>query len=96
MTAYALAVVLGICSLPSVTNILTWKEFAFVQSKLGWLCLCFGVAHDVLKGWSGLNVVDCHFFFKGTMVIRNLNQNYISKRLLTCNVVLLILSVLIF
>merc|ERR1712193_245264 len=36
VSAYALAVLLGITSLPSVTNVLTWKEFAFVQSKLGW------------------------------------------------------------
>ncbi len=39
VTAFALAVVLGITSLPSVTASLTWKEFAFVQSKLGWVRL---------------------------------------------------------
>merc|ERR1711973_428185 len=49
--AYALAVLLGITSLPSVTNVLTWKEFGFVQSKLGWLCLLFACAHDIAYGW---------------------------------------------
>jgi len=49
--AYALAILLGITSLPSVTNVLTWKEFGFVQSKLGWLCLLFACAHDISYGW---------------------------------------------
>merc|ERR1712241_27594 len=51
VSAYALAVLLGITSLPSVTNVLTWKEFAFVQSKLGWLCLILACAHDMFYGW---------------------------------------------
>ena len=75
MTAYALAVVLGICSLPSVTNILTWKEFAFVQSKLGWLCLCFGVAHDVLKGWSEKYVKSVGNFERN---IKDYTEEYLS------------------
>ena len=33
------AILLGITSLPSVSASLSWKEFAFVQSNLGWLCL---------------------------------------------------------
>jgi len=51
VTAYFLAVLLGITSLPSVTNVLTWKEFGFVQSKLGWTCLFFACAHDMFYGW---------------------------------------------
>ena len=66
--AFTLAVLLGITSLPSVTNILTWKEFSFVQSKMGWLCLCFGTAHDLLNGWPGLTSVSCHFFLHGGQV----------------------------
>ena len=70
VTAFALAIILGITSLPSVTNILTWKEFAFVQSKLGWICLCFGTAHTLLLGWGpGLLSVRCHFFLHGANVI---------------------------
>jgi len=58
--AYALAVLLGITSLPSVTNILTWKEFAFVQSKLGWTCLIFACAHDMFYGWPYMPYPSCH------------------------------------
>ncbi len=57
---FALAVVLGITSLPSVTASLTWKEFAFVQSKLGWLCLLLACAHNLLYGWPYLNGPSCH------------------------------------
>ena len=55
VTAYAFAVLLGITSLPSVTNVLTWKEFAFVQSKLGWFCLIMACIHDMAYGWPYLN-----------------------------------------
>ena len=58
--AYALAVLLGITSLPSVTNVLTWKEFAFVQSKLGWTCLIFACAHDMFYGWPYMWSPSCH------------------------------------
>ena len=51
ITAFAIAIILGITSLPSVTKALTWKEFAFVQSKLGWFCLLLGWAHDFSYGW---------------------------------------------
>jgi len=57
--AYALAVLLGITSLPSVTNVLTWKEFAFVQSKLGWTCLIFACAHDMFYGWPYIHAPSC-------------------------------------
>jgi hypothetical protein len=65
---FGLAIILGITSLPSVTDVLTWKEFAFVQSKMGWLCLVFGTAHDLLLGWDDILEVECGFFLKGTMV----------------------------
>merc|ERR1711971_208669 len=58
--AFALAVLLGITSLPSVTNVLTWKEFGFVQSKLGWLCLLFACAHDIAYGWPYMWAPSCH------------------------------------
>ena len=50
MVSFAFAVVLGITSLPSVTASMTWKEFAFVQSKLGWVCMLFAVVHDICYG----------------------------------------------
>merc|ERR1719273_1042206 len=58
--SFALAVLLGITSLPSVTNVLTWKEFGFVQSKLGWLCLLFACAHDIAYGWPYMLSPSCH------------------------------------
>ena len=58
--AYALAIVLGITSLPSVTNVLTWKEFGFVQSKLGWICLLFACAHDMFYGWPYIGSPSCY------------------------------------
>ena len=58
--SYALAVLLGITSLPSVTNVLTWKEFAFVQSKLGWICMIFACAHDMFYGWPYINGPSCN------------------------------------
>merc|ERR1711997_1001037 len=58
--SFALAVLLGITSLPSVTNVLTWKEFGFVQSKLGWLCLLFACAHDIAYGWPYMWAPSCH------------------------------------
>merc|ERR1711997_101874 len=58
--SYALAVLLGITSLPSVTNVLTWKEFAFVQTKLGWSCLIFAVAHDIFYGLPYLDSPSCY------------------------------------
>ena len=66
-----MATLLGITSLPSVTDVLTWKEFAFVQSKLGWLCLCFGTAHDLFMGFRYIFIeppILCGFFFTATTV----------------------------
>ena len=58
--AYALSVLLGITSLPSVTAALSWKEFAFIQSKLGWACLIFAVMHDLFYGWPYINGFSCY------------------------------------
>ncbi|XP_063862013.1 metalloreductase STEAP4-like [Scylla paramamosain] len=41
----------GVSSLPSVGATLTWREFNFVQSKLGWVALLTAVMHDGLLGW---------------------------------------------
>ncbi|XP_030251003.1 metalloreductase STEAP4 [Sparus aurata] len=49
---YALYVLLGITSLPSVSNALSWREFSFIQSKLGYLTLFFCTLHTYLYGGS--------------------------------------------
>ncbi|XP_053568946.1 metalloreductase STEAP4 [Bombina bombina] len=41
---------LGITSLPSVSNAVNWREFRFVQSKLGYLTLVLCTAHTLLYG----------------------------------------------
>ena len=82
VVSFGFAIILGITSLPSVTDVLTWKEFAFVQSKLGWLCLCFGTAHDLFLGWKSIFVEPsalCGFFFSGTMVSKPETSNISGK-----------------
>uniref|UniRef100_A0A674DHQ1 STEAP family member 4 n=1 Tax=Salmo trutta TaxID=8032 RepID=A0A674DHQ1_SALTR len=49
---FGLYVLLGITSLPSVSNVLSWREFSFVQSKLGHLTLLLCTAHTYLYGWN--------------------------------------------
>ncbi|XP_026866611.2 metalloreductase STEAP4 [Electrophorus electricus] len=51
MLGFALFVLLGITSLPSVSNSLNWREFGFIQSKLGHTTLLLCTAHTFLYGW---------------------------------------------
>jgi len=56
---FALVVILGISSLPSVSAVLTWKEFAFIQSGLGWLAMILLCAHDMFYGWKYMDGPSC-------------------------------------
>ncbi|XP_043824768.1 metalloreductase STEAP4 [Dromiciops gliroides] len=47
---FFLFVLLGITSLPSVSNMVNWREFRFVQSKLGYLTLILCTAHTLVFG----------------------------------------------
>ncbi|MBN3315294.1 STEA4 Metalloreductase, partial [Atractosteus spatula] len=49
---FGLYVLLGITSLPSVSNAVNWREFRFVQSKLGHMTLLLCTAHTILYGWT--------------------------------------------
>ncbi|XP_047454886.1 metalloreductase STEAP4-like [Mugil cephalus] len=49
---FGLYLLLGISSLPSVSNALSWREFSFIQSKLGYLTLFFCTFHTYLYGWN--------------------------------------------
>ncbi|XP_041041160.1 metalloreductase STEAP4 isoform X1 [Carcharodon carcharias] len=51
MLGFGLYVLLGITSLPSVSNVVNWREFRFVQSKLGYITLLLCTAHAALFGW---------------------------------------------
>ncbi|KAM6968067.1 metalloreductase STEAP4-like [Aplochiton taeniatus] len=48
---FSLYLLLGLTSLPSVGAALSWREFTFVQSKLGHLTLLVCTAHGYLYGW---------------------------------------------
>ncbi|CAJ1062152.1 metalloreductase STEAP4-like [Xyrichtys novacula] len=48
---FCLFLLLGITSLPSVSNALSWREFSFIQSKLGYLTVFFCTFHAYLYGW---------------------------------------------
>ncbi|XP_068942314.1 metalloreductase STEAP4 [Petaurus breviceps papuanus] len=47
---FFLFVLLGITSLPSISNTVNWREFRFVQSKLGYLTLILCTAHTLVYG----------------------------------------------
>ncbi|XP_003475025.1 metalloreductase STEAP4 isoform X1 [Cavia porcellus] len=47
---FFLFLLLGITSLPSVSNMVNWREFRFVQSKLGYLTLTLCTAHTLVYG----------------------------------------------
>uniref|UniRef100_A0A672FBU4 Metalloreductase STEAP4-like n=1 Tax=Salarias fasciatus TaxID=181472 RepID=A0A672FBU4_SALFA len=49
---FGLYLLLGITSLPSVSNALSWREFSFIQSKLGYVTLLFCTLHTYLYGWN--------------------------------------------
>uniref|UniRef100_A0A672HXY9 STEAP family member 4 n=1 Tax=Salarias fasciatus TaxID=181472 RepID=A0A672HXY9_SALFA len=49
---FFLFVLLGLTSLPSVGGSLSWREFSFVQSKLGYLTLFICTAHVYIRGWN--------------------------------------------
>ena len=44
-------IVLGITSLPSVNQVMSWKEWDFVQSKLGYLTLTFAFFHVTIYAY---------------------------------------------
>ncbi|XP_078283943.1 metalloreductase STEAP4 [Rhinoraja longicauda] len=51
MLGFGLYVLLGITSFPSVSNAVNWREFRFVQSKLGHVTLLLCTAHAAFYGW---------------------------------------------
>ncbi|XP_037706466.1 metalloreductase STEAP3 isoform X2 [Choloepus didactylus] len=43
---------LAVTSLPSITNSLSWREFSFVQSTLGFVALVLSTLHTLTYGWT--------------------------------------------
>uniref|UniRef100_A0A8C5QQS4 Metalloreductase STEAP4 n=1 Tax=Leptobrachium leishanense TaxID=445787 RepID=A0A8C5QQS4_9ANUR len=56
-------VLLGITSLPSVSNAVNWREFRFVQSKLGYLTLLLCTGHAMVYGWDRFLLISRYMWF---------------------------------
>lgn len=69
--ALLFASILGLTSLPSVSGNMTWREFAFVQSVMGWFTLLLATLHLILTGWVGLFKPNftCHLPSNGQFVM---------------------------
>nr|XP_012375176.1 metalloreductase STEAP1 isoform X2 [Dasypus novemcinctus] len=48
----AILALLAITSIPSVSNSLTWREFRYIQSKLGIVSLLLGTIHALIFAWN--------------------------------------------
>ncbi|TRY88857.1 hypothetical protein DNTS_016939 [Danionella cerebrum] len=54
---------LAITSLPSVVNTLSWREFSFVQSGLGYVALSLSLLHTLFFGWDFAFHISSYPFF---------------------------------
>ena len=52
--SFSLYLILGLCSLPSVAQKLSWSEWTFIQSVLGYLGLAMAGIHTFLLLVNGL------------------------------------------
>jgi len=50
ITGFGLYVVLGICSLPSVSGMMNSRQWTFVYGVVAWMALIFGLLHNLLLG----------------------------------------------
>ena len=78
---FALVVLLGISSLPSVSAVLTWKEFAFIQSGLGWVAMILLCAHDMFYGWKYMDGPSCGI--PSSFQVRTYSSWAVNKTLLS-------------
>ncbi|XP_041104773.1 metalloreductase STEAP4-like [Polyodon spathula] len=60
---FGLYVLLGLTSLPSVSNMVNWREFRFVQSKLGHITLLLCTAHTLVYGWNAFLYVSSYRWY---------------------------------
>ncbi|XP_078091439.1 metalloreductase STEAP4-like [Mustelus asterias] len=72
---------LGVTSLPSVSNAMNWREFRFVQSKLGHVTLLLCTAHTAVLGWNK--------FLKPTVYKWGLPPGYLLSMVIPCIVLVL-------
>lgn len=52
LLAVLLMCILGLTSVPAIGNLLNWREWVFVQSQLGIVCLILATIHITIKGCS--------------------------------------------
>ena len=52
LLALLLMCLLGLTSVPAIGNLLNWREWVFVQSQLGVVCLILAAIHITVKGFS--------------------------------------------
>ncbi|XP_060681525.1 metalloreductase STEAP4 [Hemiscyllium ocellatum] len=78
---FALYILLGITSLPSVSNNVNWREFRFVQSKLGYVTLLLCTAHAAVYGWDR--------FLQSKRYRWGLPQAYMLGMVIPCTVLVL-------
>ncbi|KAH0627472.1 hypothetical protein JD844_003212 [Phrynosoma platyrhinos] len=48
----AILAVLAVTSIPSVSHSLTWREFHYIQSKMGYLALLLCTVHTLIFAWN--------------------------------------------
>ncbi|XP_073485805.1 STEAP1 protein [Aquarana catesbeiana] len=48
----AILAILAIASIPSVSNSLSWREYQFIQSKMGYVALFLSTAHTLVFAWN--------------------------------------------
>ncbi|XP_010888509.1 metalloreductase STEAP3 [Esox lucius] len=61
---------LAISSLPTVANSLNWREFSFVQSRLGYTALVIATLHTLTYGWTrGLDPKQYRFYLPPTFLL---------------------------
>ncbi|KAL2088034.1 hypothetical protein ACEWY4_016862 [Coilia grayii] len=68
--ALGLLSLLAVASLPSVSNSLNWREFTFIQSRLGYAALFMSTLHTLLFGWDrAFQPSSYHFYLPPTFVL---------------------------
>ncbi|KAL1021894.1 hypothetical protein UPYG_G00019410 [Umbra pygmaea] len=61
---------LAVSSLPTVGNSLNWREFSFVQSRLGYTALVMATLHTLTYGWNrGFDPEQYRFFLPPTFLL---------------------------
>ncbi|KAM6945788.1 metalloreductase STEAP3-like [Aplochiton taeniatus] len=68
--ALGLLSLLALASLPSVGNALNWREFTFIQSRLGYSALAMATLHTLLYGWDrAFDPARYHFYLPPTFLL---------------------------